>query len=81
MAGALNPVGVLVTGTAVATTIGTVIVKPEAIGLHTVVAALITIVMGWVAEGSYRSGDIHNRRIYYWVYSGVLNLLDFPLGI
>jgi PiT family inorganic phosphate transporter len=50
MAGALNLVGVLVTGTAVATTIGTGIIKPEAIGLHTIAAALLTIIIwSWVA--------------------------------
>jgi PiT family inorganic phosphate transporter len=50
MAGTLNLVGVLVTGTAVATTIGTGIVKPEVIGLHTVAAALLTIVIwSWLA--------------------------------
>ena len=36
MAAVLNIVGALVKGTAVATTIGTGIVKPEAIDLHTV---------------------------------------------
>jgi PiT family inorganic phosphate transporter len=53
MTGVLNLVGVLVTGTAVATTIGTGIVKPEAIGLHTIaaetsasVAILVTSSMG-----------------------------------
>lgn len=50
MAGFLNFLGVLVTGTAVATTIGTGIVKPEAVGLHTVAAALLTIIVwSWVA--------------------------------
>jgi PiT family inorganic phosphate transporter len=50
MAGVLNLAGVLATGTAVATTIGTGIIKPEAVGLHTVAAALITIVVwSWVA--------------------------------
>ncbi|MBN1643804.1 MAG: inorganic phosphate transporter [Dehalococcoidales bacterium] len=50
MAGVLNLIGVLVTGTAVATTIGTGIIKPEAVGLHTVAAALFTIVIwSWVA--------------------------------
>jgi inorganic phosphate transporter, PiT family len=50
MAGAMNMIGVLVTGTAVATTIGTGIVKPEVIGLHTVAAALLAIVIwSWVA--------------------------------
>jgi PiT family inorganic phosphate transporter len=45
MAAALNVVGATVTGTAVAATIGTGIVDPSAIGLHTVTAALITIVV------------------------------------
>jgi PiT family inorganic phosphate transporter len=45
MAAALNILGASVTGTAVAATIGTDIVKPEAIGLHTVAAALITILI------------------------------------
>ena len=50
MAGAMELVGVLVTGTAVATTIGTGIIKPEAIGLHTVAAALLTIIIwSWAA--------------------------------
>jgi inorganic phosphate transporter, PiT family len=50
MAGVLNLVGVLVTGTAVATTIGTGIVRPEVIGLHTVAAALLTIIIwSWFA--------------------------------
>ena len=50
MAGGLNLVGVLITGTAVATTIGTGIVKPEVIGLHSVAAALLAIVTwSWVA--------------------------------
>jgi PiT family inorganic phosphate transporter len=45
MAAALNIIGALVTGTAVATTIGAGIVKPEVIDLHTVGAAMITIVV------------------------------------
>ena len=45
MAAVLNILGALVTGTAVAATIGKDMVKPEAIGLHTVAAALITIVI------------------------------------
>jgi PiT family inorganic phosphate transporter len=45
MAAALNIVGALVTGTAVATTIGTGIVKPEAIGLHTVASGMLAIVI------------------------------------
>jgi len=45
MAAVLNLVGVLVTGTAVAVTIGKDIVKPEAIGLETVAAAVLTVVI------------------------------------
>lgn len=45
MAGVLNIVGVLVTGTAVAFTIGTGIVDPNIIDLHTVAAALLTIIV------------------------------------
>ena len=45
MAAVLNIIGALVTGTAVATTIGTGIVKPEAIGLHTVAAGMLAIVI------------------------------------
>ena len=45
MAAVLNIVGALVTGTAVATTIGTGIVKPEAIDLHTVASAMVAIVI------------------------------------
>ncbi len=45
MAALLNVAGVLVTGTAVAFTIGTDIVKPEVIGLHTVGAAVLTVVI------------------------------------
>lgn len=45
MAGVLNIFGVLLTGTAVAATIGKDIVRPEVIGLHTVAAALITVVI------------------------------------
>jgi inorganic phosphate transporter, PiT family len=44
MAAALNIIGASVTGTAVASTIGTGIVKPGSIGLHVVAAALITII-------------------------------------
>ena len=44
MAGVLNIVGVLVTGTAVAFTIGKGIVQPEAIGIDTVGAAMLAIV-------------------------------------
>ena len=45
MAAVLNLVGAVVTGTAVATTIGTGIVKPEFIDLHVVAAAMLTIVL------------------------------------
>ncbi len=45
MAALLNVAGVLVSGTAVAFTIGTDIVKPEVIGLHTVGAAVLTVVI------------------------------------
>jgi inorganic phosphate transporter, PiT family len=45
MAAILNIVGATVTGTAVAATIGKGIVDPSVIGLHTVTAALITIVV------------------------------------
>lgn len=52
MAGVLNILGVLITGTAVATTIGTGIVRPEAIGLHTLAAALLTIIV-WTMTAWY----------------------------
>ncbi len=45
MASVLNIVGAIVTGTAVATTIGTDIVKPEVIDLSVVAAAMLTIVL------------------------------------
>ncbi len=45
MAAVLNTVGAIVTGTAVAITIGTGIVKPEVIDLPVVAAAMITIVL------------------------------------
>lgn len=45
MAALLNIAGVLLTGTAVAVTIGKDIVKPEVIGLHTVGAAVLTVVI------------------------------------
>ena len=45
MAAVLNIVGALVTGTAVATTIGIGIVKPDVIGLPAVAAAMLTIVV------------------------------------
>jgi len=44
MASVMNILGVIATGTAVAATIGTGIVRPEAIGLHTVAATLLTII-------------------------------------
>jgi len=44
MAAVMNILGVIATGTAVAATIGTGIVRPEAIGLHTVGATLLTII-------------------------------------
>jgi PiT family inorganic phosphate transporter len=44
MAAVLNMAGVLVTGTAVATTIGKDIVRPEVITLETVAAAMLTVV-------------------------------------
>jgi PiT family inorganic phosphate transporter len=52
MAGVLNIVGVLVTGTAVAVTIGTGIVDPGVIDLHTVAAALLTIIV-WTMTAWY----------------------------
>ena len=45
MAALLNVAGVLVTGNAVAFTIGKGIVEPEVIGLHTVGAAMLSIVI------------------------------------
>jgi phosphate/sulfate permease len=45
MAAVLNIAGALLTGTAVASTIGKDIIQPEAVGLHTVAAALLTIVI------------------------------------
>jgi PiT family inorganic phosphate transporter len=45
MAAVLNIVGALVTGTAVATTIGKGIVRPEVISLSVVAAAMLTIVL------------------------------------
>src|SRR4030042_4245801 len=45
MAAVLNIVGALTTGTAVAVTIGKGIVQPEAIGLHTVAAGMLAIVV------------------------------------
>lgn len=54
MAALMNILGALVTGTAVAVTIGKDIVKPEVIGLHTVGAAMIAIVI-W-ATAAWRFG-------------------------
>lgn len=54
MAAVLNAVGALVTGTAVAATIGKGIVKPEAIGLSVVAAAMISVIIWEVA--SWRIG-------------------------
>ena len=45
MAAVLNIVGAVVTGTAVASTIGTGIVKPEVINLSVVIAATLTVVI------------------------------------
>ena len=45
MAAILNMAGVLITGTAVATTIGTDIVRPEIITLETVAAAMLTVIV------------------------------------
>jgi len=45
MAAVLNIVGALVTGTAVASTIGTGIVRPEVISLPVVIAAMLTIII------------------------------------
>jgi PiT family inorganic phosphate transporter len=53
MAAVLNIVGTLVTGTAVATTIGTGIVKPEVISLPVVAAAMLTIVLWSTAAWRY----------------------------
>ena len=52
MAAVLNMVGVLVTGTAVATTIGTGIISPEVITLEVVGAAMLTIVV-WTSLAWY----------------------------
>ncbi len=53
MAAVLNIVGTVVTGTAVATTIGTGIVKPEVISLPVVAAAMLTIVLWSAAAWRY----------------------------
>ncbi len=45
MAAVLNIVGVLVTGTAVAATIGTGIIRPEVVSIYTVGAAVLTVVV------------------------------------
>jgi len=49
MAAVLNMVGVLVTGTTVATTIGTDIVRPEVITIEVVGAAMVTVVSWTIA--------------------------------
>lgn len=53
MAAVLNMAGVLITGAAVATTIGKGIVRPEAISLGTVAAAMLTIVVWTTAAWFY----------------------------
>jgi len=53
MAAVLNIVGTLVTGTAVAATIGQGIVKPEIIGLPVVIAATLTVVLWSTAAWFY----------------------------
>jgi PiT family inorganic phosphate transporter len=53
MAAVLNIVGALVTGTAVATTLGQGIVKPEIIGLPVVIAAMLTVVLWSIATWFY----------------------------
>lgn len=52
MAAVLNMAGVLITGTAVAATVGTGIVQPEVISLETVAAAMLTIVV-WTLAAWY----------------------------
>ncbi len=49
MAAVLNMTGVLITGTAVAATVGKGVVKPEVINLETVAAAMLTIVVWTMA--------------------------------
>ncbi|HAX81957.1 MAG TPA: hypothetical protein DCY40_05275 [Actinobacteria bacterium] len=49
MAAVLNMAGVLITGAAVAATIGTGIVRPEVIGLGTVAAGMLTVVVWTMA--------------------------------
>jgi PiT family inorganic phosphate transporter len=53
MAAVLNIVGTLVTGTAVAATIGKGIVRPEVIGLPVVIAATLTVVVWSTAAWFY----------------------------
>lgn len=53
MAAVLNVVGAVVTGTAVASTVGTGIVKPEAINLSVVIAATLTVVIWSVVTWFY----------------------------
>src|SRR4030042_565384 len=53
MAAVLNVVGAVVTGTAVASTIGTGIVKPEVIDLSVVIAASLTVVIWSVVTWFY----------------------------
>jgi PiT family inorganic phosphate transporter len=53
MAAVLNMAGVLITGAAVAATIGTGIVRPEAISLGTVAAAMLTVVVWTMAAWFY----------------------------
>jgi PiT family inorganic phosphate transporter len=52
MAAVLNMVGVLVTGTAVATTIGKDIVRPEVINIEVVGAAMLTVIV-WTTAAWY----------------------------
>jgi PiT family inorganic phosphate transporter len=53
MAAVLNVVGAVVTGTAVASTIGTGIVKPEVINLSVVIAATLTVVIWSIVTWFY----------------------------
>jgi PiT family inorganic phosphate transporter len=53
MAAVLNMAGVLITGAAVAATIGTGIVRPEAISLGTVAAGMLTVVVWTMAAWFY----------------------------
>ncbi len=52
MASVMNILGALLTGTAVAATIGSGIVEPEVIGLYTISAAMITVVV-WTTAAWY----------------------------